>query len=94
MSKLKAFADNFTMAQIAKFLFERVENIVRKGKGENDGYQHFLLFLQCFKKFFYKGIKLSLSDKVLFNIKNPNFPSVFLMVLRRKYVKGSNNFTH
>ena len=26
----------------------RVENIV--GKGENDGYQHFLLFPQCFQK--------------------------------------------
>ena len=29
-------------------VFERVENIV--GKGENAGYQHFLLFLQCFEK--------------------------------------------
>ena len=27
---------------------DRVENIV--GKGENAGYQHFLLFLQCFEK--------------------------------------------
>ena len=30
------------------FLFDRVENIV--GKGENAGYQHFLLFLQCLQK--------------------------------------------
>ena len=29
-------------------VFDRVENIV--GKGENAGYQHFLLFLQCFQK--------------------------------------------
>ena len=29
-------------------VFERVENIV--GKGENAGYQHFLLFPQCFEK--------------------------------------------
>ena len=29
-------------------VFDRVENIV--GKGENAGYQHFLLFLQCFEK--------------------------------------------
>ena len=29
-------------------VFDRVENIV--GKGESAGYQHFLLFLQCFKK--------------------------------------------
>ena len=28
------------------FLFDRDENIM--GKGENAGYQHFLLFLQCF----------------------------------------------
>ena len=27
--------------------FDRTENIVRKG--ENAGYQHFLLFLQCFQ---------------------------------------------
>ena len=28
-------------------MLERVENIV--GKGENAGYQHFLLFQQCFQ---------------------------------------------
>ena len=32
----------------SKFLLERVENIVEKG--ENAGYQHFLLFPQCFQK--------------------------------------------
>ena len=30
------------------FIFDRIENIV--GKGENAGYQHFLLFPQCFQK--------------------------------------------
>ena len=30
------------------FLFNCVENIV--GKRENDGYQHFLIFPQCFQK--------------------------------------------
>ena len=30
------------------FLLSRVENIV--GKGENAGYQHFLLFQQCLQK--------------------------------------------
>ena len=35
------------------FVFDRVENIV--GKGENAGYQHFLLFPQCFQKAFYSG---------------------------------------
>ena len=29
-------------------VFDRVENIV--GQGENAGYQHFLLFQQCFEK--------------------------------------------
>ena len=31
----------------------RVVNIV--GKGENAGYQHFLLFPQCFQEAFYSG---------------------------------------
>ena len=31
-----------------KFVLGQVENIV--GKGENAGYQHFLLFPQCFQK--------------------------------------------
>ena len=35
---------------------DREENIV--GKGENAGYQHFLLFPQCFSKaFFCRGVK-------------------------------------
>ena len=33
--------------------FDREENIV--GKGENAGYQHFLLFLQSFQKASFKG---------------------------------------
>ena len=35
------------------FVFDAFENIV--GKGENDGYQHFLLFPQCFQKSIYSG---------------------------------------
>ena len=51
--KLKELADDkLTMIKKKKkkmkFLFGRAENIV--GKGENAGYQHFLLFLQCFQK--------------------------------------------
>ena len=48
LSELKAFADDKIIDMNLKFLFERLENIV--GKGENAGYQHFLLFLQCFQK--------------------------------------------
>ena len=49
MTKLKAFADNkLDVAKMKISLFDRVENTV--GKGENAGYQHFLLFPQCFSK--------------------------------------------
>ena len=48
-SKLKAFAnDKLKVAKIMKLLLARVENKV--GKGENAGYQHFLLFPQCFQE--------------------------------------------
>ena len=48
-SKLKAFADDtVNVTEKLKFDLGRVENIV--GKGENAGYQHFLLFPQCFQK--------------------------------------------
>ena len=47
LSKLKAFSDdNLNVYQKLKFALGRVEDIV--GKGENAGYQHFLLFPQCF----------------------------------------------
>ena len=49
LTKLKAFAnDKLNIAKMTVFLYDRVENIV--GKGENAGYQHFLLFSQCFPK--------------------------------------------
>ena len=48
-SKLKAFAeDKIKVTEKLKFVLGRVENTV--GKGENAGYQHFLLFPQCFQK--------------------------------------------
>ena len=47
--KFKAFTnDKLITTQKLKFVHGRVENIV--GKGENAGYQHFLLFPQCFQK--------------------------------------------
>ena len=49
MSKLKAFADDkFNLDKMTISLLDRVENT--EGKGENAGYQHFLLFTQCFPK--------------------------------------------
>ena len=53
-STLKAFSDDkITGLQMPIFVFDRIENIV--GKGENAGYQHFLLFPQCFQELFAQG---------------------------------------
>ena len=47
-SKLKAFADDkINVNEKLKFGMGKEENIVGK---ENAGYQHFLLFPQCFQK--------------------------------------------
>ena len=52
---LKSFADGtLNKAQIVKFVSERKENI--EGKGENAGYQHFLLFTQCFQMLSFSGL--------------------------------------
>ena len=59
-SKFKAFADDKRiLTQKLKFVSRRVENIV--GKGENAGYQHFLLFPHCF-------LKLSFPEALKFGI--------------------------
>ena len=47
-SKLKAFADEKNVTTTLKVAFGSVENIV--GKGEIAGYQHFLIFPQCFQE--------------------------------------------
>ena len=63
-SKLKAFADSkINVTQKFKFVLGRVENIM--GKGENAGYQHFLLIPPAFspcptmfsKSFFLRVVK-------------------------------------
>ena len=49
VTKLKAFADEkLHVAKMTISLLDRVGNTVVKG--ENAGYQHFLLFPQCFPK--------------------------------------------
>ena len=49
VAKLKAFADdNLRVARMMISVLHRVEKT--GGKGENAGYQHFLLFAQCFPK--------------------------------------------
>ena len=48
VTKLKASADDkINVVQMVIYVFHRVENIV--GKAENAGYQHFLLYPQCFQ---------------------------------------------
>ena len=48
-SNFKAYADDkINVTETLKFVLGRVENIVEKG--ENAGYQHFLLFTHCFQK--------------------------------------------
>ena len=52
--KFKPFADNkLNVAKSVISVFDRVENIV--GKGENAGYQPFLLFPQYFQKASFSG---------------------------------------
>ena len=49
MTKLKAFADDkLNINKMIISLLDGVENT--EGKGENAGYQHFLLLPQCFLK--------------------------------------------
>ena len=54
-SKLKALADDKLNAiEKWKFVLCWVENMV--GKGENAGFQHFLLFPLCFQKVSFLGV--------------------------------------
>ena len=56
-TKFKAFADKKSNnAYMSVSVYYSVENIM--GKGENAGYKHFLLFLQCFQKASSMGGKL------------------------------------
>ena len=62
--KFKAFADyKLKMVQIIKFLFDGVENVIEKS--ENNGYQHLILFRQCFQKFSCSG-SLKVKTECLF----------------------------
>ena len=65
LSKLKAFADiSLNVNKNLKIALGRAENIVEKG--ENAGYQYFLLFPLCFQKAFSLGsLKVRLCGKEL-----------------------------
>ena len=48
---MKTFADHKSkVLRMINFVSDRVENIVEKG--ENAGYQHYLLYPQCFQRAF------------------------------------------
>ena len=52
--KLKAVADNkIDVTEKLKFVLEQVENV---GKGENAGYQYFLLFTHFFQMAYFSGL--------------------------------------
>ena len=53
-SKFKTIANNnLNVAEIAKFVFDRIDNIAENR--EKAGHQHFLLILQCFQKVTFSG---------------------------------------
>ena len=69
-SKFKAFADdNLNVAKVAIFVTYKEEGIVRIGV--HAGYQHFLLFPQCFQKAYFSGSlkKSELYGKSLIQVK-------------------------
>ena len=74
LSKLKAYADDkINVTEALKFVLGKVENIV--GKGENAGYQHLLLFSQCFQKTFCTGSLIVGNLKILISLKIIHFYS-------------------
>ena len=76
LSKLKAFADDtFEIIKMMISVFDKVENSV--GKGENAGYQHFLLFPQCFPKPSSLGLLKIEIVWQRFNILNVDYPFCF-----------------
>ena len=73
-SKSKAFADDkINVNGKLKFDMGRLENIL--GKGENTGYQHFLLFPQCFQKASSSG---ALKVRIVWERVKPPFPKAWL----------------
>ena len=62
-----------------EFVFDSIEDIV--GKGENAGYQYFLLFLQCFQKA-YSSASLKLEIKHVVNGLSEN--SAMLIMIKKK----------
>ena len=64
-TKLEVCADDkFSVNVMNLVTFDRVENIV--GKGDNAGYQHCVLFPQCFLQFFpSRSLELKIFSKLV-----------------------------
>ena len=70
----------------SKFVLGRIENIV--GKGENAGFQHFLLFPRCFQKVsLSRSLKLGLCGKDLSQKKSHQVDSTDKPVLEVTCIK-------
>ena len=64
LSEFKAFAgDKINVTENLKFVVLRVDNIL--GKGENAGFQHFLLFHIVFKRLLFQRHSKGLFFKVI-----------------------------
>ena len=93
-SKLKAFADDKLNAAVMMIsVFDRVENTV--GKGEHAGYQHFLLFPQCFPKTFpYRRLHKSLQPTILILMKMAeSYPNQQKTLWKKEKLLNMSNFS-
>ena len=92
LSKFKAFGDDkIILTQKLKFVLGRVDNIVEKG--ENAGYQHFLLFQQCFQSFHFQTcLRSELCGKRLLLYKSLTKGTDFGLVhIFRRHFKSCTN---
>ena len=67
---------------MAKFVFGSVENIA--GKGENAGYQHFLLFPQCFQKGYFLRVVKNRDCVVKREMRNYGYKSILKVFKDKK----------
>ena len=83
-TKFKAFADN--KSSVARIMIYQQDKVVKiAGKGENAGYQHFLLFSQCLQKASFLGsLKLGLCGKEL---------NIIVASFWRKLLRNSSGVT-
>ena len=65
LSKFKELADDkIDEDQALKIVFKRGENTVVKQKKKNAGYQHFIVFTECFSKAFFLRLVKSSDTKI------------------------------